>query len=184
MRKGKKALDIIMAIVILFFSVIFYLAAYGYRYNWDKISQSLSSFLIMDSVYYIMTVLGGLLVIYAIFIFLRAIISKTVLPAVKMEMETGNVKITEESVESVVKTSLKRFPQISEVEKDVKLFGGDQPHINIQVSCATRSTQNVNTLGEEIQNSIKSDVENYSGLPVKDIEVNFHEPTDTSKVKV
>lgn len=184
MRKGKKALDIIMSIVILFFSVIFYLAVYGPTYNYYNMAKTLIGFINSRTGYYIMTVLGGLLVIYAVFLFLRALISKTVLPSIKMEMEQGKVKITEESVESVVNTSLKKFPALRERESDVKLFGGKEPHIDIIISAAPGNEENLAELGEVIQKTVTADAEEFAGIPVRKAEVRFHESEETSKEQV
>ena len=184
MRKGKKALDIIMALVILVFSLIVYGAIYGTRYDLRQPAESLQNFIMSETGYYLLTVLGALMVIYAVFIFLRALIAKTVLPAVNMKMDKGKVKITEESVEAVVDTSLRKYPQIGDVEKNVKMFGGNQPHIDVEVSCSTRQDQDLVALGTQIQNTLQRDVENFSGMTVENVNVNFVKPGDSSAIRM
>lgn len=184
MRKGKKALDIIVAIIILIFACICFFSIYGNLIGMDSAQQSLLSALNQEWGFYVLAVLASITAAYALFLFLRALIVKTRERSIRMKNADGEVYLTESSVESVVDYSVRSFHQVSRPDVEVSIHGGKNPTIRSKVACMVRGQEDLQALAEKIQSRVREDLETYVGFPVGDVEVTFTDPDEPETEKV
>lgn len=175
MRRGKKALDIIMGLVVFGFVFLCYGTLFGRSLGFGPLSESLLRFLNTTAGYYTAMVLAGLTSLYALFVILRALVSRTVVPGVKLPMEKGSVKISEDAVNQVVENTLRTMAPIKSYDVDTKIFRGQTPDVTARLELGVTRGTNVEGLGKEVTGEVARRIEEFSGLTVKDVDVSFYE---------
>lgn len=180
MRKGKKALDIIVALILLVFACMCFFSLYGNYIGLDNVQSEILNVLNQEWGFYLLAVLASITAAYGLFLFLRALITKTRERGVRLKKDDGKVYLTESSVKSVVLHSVRTFYEVSQPEVSVKIHGGKHPTVHSRISCTAKGQYDLQDLAERIQKHVREDVEHYVGFPAGNVEVTF---TDSGEPK-
>lgn len=184
MRKSKKALDMIVAIILLFFACICFFSIYGNLIGMASAQQSLLSILNQEWGFYLVAVLASITAAYGLFLFLRAFVVKTRERSIRMKNAEGEVYLTESSVKSVVDYSVRSFHQVSKPDVAVSIHGGKNPTVRSKVACRVHEQEDLQALAQHLQSRVREDLETYVGFPVGDVEVTFTDPEEPDNEKV
>ncbi|MDD7362537.1 MAG: alkaline shock response membrane anchor protein AmaP [Peptoniphilus sp.] len=184
MRKGKKALDIIIAIILLIFAYVCFFSIYGNLIGMENVQQNILNVLNQEWGFYCLAILAVITAAYGLFLFLRSIFTKTRERNIHMKNPDGDVHLTESSVESVVEYSVRSFHQVARPDVAVKIHGGKNPTIRSKISCVVRGQYDLQRLAQDIQARVREDLETYVGFPVGDVEVTFTEPDEPQTEQV
>lgn len=176
MRKGKKALDIVIALILLVFAFVCFFSIYGNLIGADAVQQNLLSYLGRDWGFYVLAILAAITGAYALFLLLRALFTATREHSVRIRQEDGEVYLTESSVESVVEASVRRFHQVSVPRVAVNIRGGSNPTVRSKIACKVKGQHDLKLLARQIQEQVREDLEQYVGFSVGDVEVTFADP--------
>lgn len=184
MRKGKKALDIIVAIILFVFALVCFFAIYGNLIGLGNIQGRILGVLNEQWGFYSLAILATITAAYGLFLFLRSLFSKTRERSIHMKNADGDAYLTESSVESVVEYSVRSFHQVGRPDVSVHIHGGKNPTIRSKISCVVKGHYDLQSLAQDIQARVREDLANYVGFPVGDVEVTFAKPDETKTEQV
>lgn len=184
MRKSKKAMDIIVALILLVFSCVCFFSFYGNTVGLSSWQEALLPILNQEWGFYVFAVFAALTAVYGLFLFLRSLIVKTRERSIRLKRDDGEVYLTESSVRSVVDCTVRDFHQVSRPEVAVYIHGGKEPTIKSKIACGVKDLEDLQALAEAIQKSVRDNLENYVGFPVGDVEVTFTDPGEAKTEQI
>ena len=154
-RKSKKAMDILVALILLVFACVCFFSFYGNTVGLDRWQETLIGILNEEWGFYAFSVFAALTAVYGMFLFLRSLTVKTRERSIRIKHGDGEVYLTESSVRSVVACTVKNFSEVTHPE-----------------------------VAESIQGRVRENLENYVGYPVGDVEVTLTEPGEVKTEQV
>lgn len=126
--------------------------------------------------FYGMATLAALTALLALGLLIRAITVRHRKRSLLLKAGDGEVHITEEAVESCVRSSLARYPDIRECDVRLSMQQKKTPgHIQVRTRCGIRENATLGPTVEAVQQQLKSDIENLTGATVETVDVSFYE---------
>lgn len=183
-RKSKKAMDILVALVLLVFACVCFFSFYGNAVGLGRWQEALIGILNEEWGFYTFSVFAALTAVYGLFLFLRSLTVKTRERSIRIKHGDGEVYLTESSVRSVVACTVKNFTEVTRPEVFVDIHGGKDPTIRSKITCGVAEVTNLDALAESIQGRVRENLENYVGYPVGDVEVTLTEPGEVKTEQV
>lgn len=183
-RKSKKAMDILVALILLVFACVCFFSFYGNTVGLGRWQEALIGILNEEWGFYAFSVLAALTAVYGLFLFLRSFVVKTRERSIRIKHGDGEVYLTESSVRSVVACTVKNFSEVSRPEVSVDIHGGKEPTIRSKITCGVEEVTNLDALAESIQGRVRENLKHYVGYPVGDVEITLTEPGEAKTEQV
>lgn len=92
--------------------------------------------------------------------------------------------ITSRAVENNVYSTLENFNEVKKSDVDVRVNNGSKQEISTKVTCGVQEGVDLNSLGNKIKNDVSSNLENFTGYPVKEVNVEFYDIKEESGKRV
>ena len=183
-RKSKKVMDILVALILLVFACVCFFSFYGNTVGLGRWQEELIRILNEEWGFYAFSVLAALTAVYGLFLFLRSLTVKTRERSIRIKHGDGEVYLTESSVRSVVASTVKSFSDVTHPEVSVDIHGSKEPTIRSKITCGVKEVSHLDALAESIQRRVRENLENYVGYPVGDVEVTLTEPDEVKTEQV
>lgn len=171
MKRWRKWINAIFSIA-LFLSLF---CTYFLLYDYGKITARLGSYYKQEWFFYFLTVVSALAALYALFNFIRVLVLPTLNSYVIDKDEDGEMLITSRAVENNVYSTLENFNEVKKSDVDVRVNNGSKQEISTKVTCGVQEGVDLNSLGNKIKNDVSSNLENFTGYPVKEVNVEFYD---------
>ena len=175
MRKGKKVLHILLSIVLILYLILTFGNFYGGWYGMEPFANWVSRMKETAAGFVFLSILAGILLLFGLYLLIRGIFAKTIVPFLKLDYDKGTVTVSETTIESVVRSCLKDHREIRRAEIKPKLYDSDEKYIEIDLENEILPGTPVDQLGKILQNQIKREVENFTGIPVRNVDLSFAE---------
>lgn len=171
MKSWKKFIFIVFGIVLLLSVFLTYFLIFDF----GSVSHYLLRMVNTLGYFYLLSGLSAIVVLGAIIMILGALTAPSLKNYLKDSDKNGEIYITKAALESNVRSTANSFPQVRNTMTDVHIVQGKNPQIRTKVNCGVIDASDLNHLGKEIQGRIKEQLENFTGYPVKDVEVKFYD---------
>ena len=165
----KKFVHILFSILLILFSLVMFFTVFDF----GQISYNLRELMINEVCFYIVSVIGALVLLGALIILFKAIFSDNLSDFLISKDKDGEVMISTDALENTVKSTVNKYDDVATSHVDVKVNNSKEPYMNCDVEVGVRDMSNIGGLGENIKNDIKTNLETLSGYKVKDITVKF-----------
>lgn len=180
MKRWRKWINAIFSIA-LFLSLF---CTYFLLYDYGKITARLGNYYKQEWFFYFLTVVSALAALYALFNFIRVLVLPTLNSYVIDKDEDGEMLITSRAVENNVYSTLENFNEVKKSDVDVRVNNGSKHEISTKVTCGVQEGIDLNSLGNKIKNDVSSNLENFTGYPVKEVNVEFYDIKEESGKRV
>lgn len=180
MRKWKKWFNAILSIILLLtlFTTYFMIFDYGeVTYYLVNLSSKTWFFYFLTTI----TIISGLIGLY---ILIRAIVSPTLKNYIVDKDEAGRILISQNALESNVKTTLGKYGKVRNSQVDVVVNESNSNEITANIQCGVYAGEELALLGSQIQRDVKDELEKFSGYPVKEVKVEFYDIKSDSDKRV
>ena len=165
----KKFVHILFSILLILFSLVMFFTVF----NFGQVSYNLRELMMNEVCFYILAVIGALILLGALIIMFKAILSDNLSDFLISKDKDGEVMISTDALENTVKSTVNRFNDVRTSNVNVRVNNSNEPYMNCDVEVGVRDMSNVGGLGENIKNDIKTNLETLTGYKVKDITVKF-----------
>lgn len=165
----KKFVHILFSILLILFSLVMFFTVF----NFGQVSYNLREFMMNEVCFYILAVIGALILLGALIIMFKAILSDSLSDFLISKDKDGEVMISTDALENTVKSTVNKFNDVRTSNVNVRVNNSNEPYMNCDVEVGVRDMSNVGGLGENIKNDIKANLETLTGYKVKDITVKF-----------
>ncbi|MDU4671903.1 MAG: alkaline shock response membrane anchor protein AmaP [Finegoldia magna] len=165
----KKFVHILFSILLILFSLVMFFTVF----NFGQVSYNLRELTMNEVCFYILAVIGALILIGALIIMFKAILSDNLSDFLISKDKDGEVMISTDALENTVKSTVNKFNDVRTSNVNVRVNNSNEPYMNCDVEVGVRDMSNVGGLGETIKNDIKTNLETLTGYKVKDITVKF-----------
>lgn len=176
----KKFVHILFSIILILFSLVMFFTVF----NFGQVSYNLREFMMNEVCFYIFAIIGALVLIGAIFIMFKAILSDNLSDFLISKDKDGEVMISTDALENTVKRTVDKYEDIRTSNVNVRVNNSSEPYMNCDVEVGVRDMSNIAGLGENIKEDIRLNLENLSGYKVKDITVKFLDLTKSTNKRV
>lgn len=175
MRKPTKVLFFILGLVVIGYTGFTFWLLYNFMYlkpGWAE-QIGLTEDLFYGGFYATCT-FAALTALVGLALIIRALTAKRRDYKLSLATDGGTVQITEDAIESSVRSALADYPGI--VESDIKLNLNDKAHhIKARVDCGIREGANLEQYGTSIRDRISRDLAALTGMTVEGVDVTFYE---------
>lgn len=165
----KKFVHILFSILLILFSLVMFFTVF----NFGQVSYNLRELMMNEVCFYILAVIGALILLGALIIMFKAILSDSLSDFLISKDKDGEVMISTDALENTVKSTVNKFNDVRTSNVNVRVHNSNEPYMNCDVEVGVRDMSNVGGLGENIKNDIKANLETLTGYKVKDITVKF-----------
>lgn len=165
----KKFVHILFSILLILFSLVMFFTVF----NFGQVSYTLRELMMNEVCFYILAVIGALILLGALIIMFKAILSDNLSDFLISKDKDGEVMISTDALENTVKSTVNKFNDVRTSNVNVRVNNSNEPYMNCDVEVGVRDMSNVGGLGENIKNDIKTNLETLTGYKVKDITVKF-----------
>lgn len=165
----KKFVHILFSILLILFSLVMFFTVF----NFGQVSYNLRELMMNEACFYILAVIGALILLGALIIMFKAILSDSLSDFLISKDKDGEVMISTDALENTVKSTVNKFNDVRTSNVNVRVHNSNEPYMNCDVEVGVRDMSNVGGLGENIKNDIKANLETLTGYKVKDITVKF-----------
>ena len=165
----KKFVHILFSILLILFSLVMFFTVF----NFGQVSYNLRELTMNEVCFYRLAVIGALILIGALIIMFKAILSDNLSDFLISKDKDGEVMISTDALENTVKSTVNKFNDVRTSNVNVRVNNSNEPYMNCDVEVGVRDMSNVGGLGENIKNDIKANLETLTGYKVKDITVKF-----------
>ena len=165
----KKFVHILFSILLILFSLVMFFTVF----NFGQVSYNLRELMMNEVCFYILAVIGALILLGALIIMFKAILSDSLSDFLISKDKDGEVMISTDALENTVKSTVNRFNDVRTSNVNVRVNNSNEPYMNCDAEVGVRDMSNVGGLGENIKNDIKTNLETLTGYKVKNITVKF-----------
>ena len=176
----KKFVHILFSILIILFSLALFFTVFSF----GQISYNLRELMMNEVCFYIVSVVGALVLLGALIIMFKAIFSDNLSDFLISKDKDGEVMISTEALENTVKSTVNKYNDVRTSQVNVRVNNSKEPYMNCDVEVGVRDMSNIAGLGENIKEDIRLNLENLSGYKVKDITVKFLDLTKSTNKRV
>ncbi len=175
MRKPTKVLFFILGLVVLGYTGFTFWLLYNFMYLKPGWAEQLG--LTKDVFYvgfYTTATFAALTALVGLGLIIRALTAKRRDHRLSLAADGGSVQITEDAIESSIRSALADYPDI--VETDIKLsLNNKARHIKAKVDCGLHEGSNLEQYGASIRDRISRDLTALTGVTVDDVNVTFYD---------
>lgn len=176
----KKFVHILFSILLIIFSLVMFFTVFKF----GQASYNLREPMMNEVCFYILAVIGALVLLGALIIMFKAILSDNLSDFLISKDKYGEVMISTDALENTVKSIVNKFNDVRTSNVNVRVNNSNEPYMNCDVEVGVRDMSNVGGLGENIKNDIKTNLETLTGYKVKDITVKFLDLTKSANKRV
>lgn len=174
MSKFVKTIRCIFALLVIIFAVYTYLTIEGvmaFGMDLGNVQNVLIDFSSTDYGFYIISIVGGLVVLGALILFVSTLARQTSRSSLTLVDQDGKVELTDDAIEAYAHRSLRNFPQLKDPDVTCKILDGNSKKVITKVKASVYGATNLSDLSVQVKDRLKSDIDLFIGKPIADVNV-------------
>ncbi len=174
MSKFIKTIRCIFVLLVIIFAVYTYLTIEGYMAfgpDLRNVQDAFIDFANADYGFYIISIVGGLVVLGALILFITTLARQTSRSSLTLVDQDGKVELTDDAIEAYAHRSLKNFPQLKDPDVTCKILDGSNKKVVTKVRASVHGATNLSDLSVQVKDKLKNDIDLFIGKPIADVNV-------------